>query len=144
MNIGLYSFQNPELIETSKLIKELKNMFIIDNIYMYSENTNKERIEYRDGLKRLIEDYRNKKIDIIAFKDLNSLGSNRYIRGKILQTLLEGNYDFSFINLPYTSLCTSGRVCIELIIKISQEDKIRADKRSEMGRILYNRKIKNK
>ena len=58
MNIGIYNFKTLKLSEINKIIFETD--LNIDEVYIYSENTAKERIEHRKGLEKIINDYKKR------------------------------------------------------------------------------------
>lgn len=136
MNIGLYSFKNMELIKTSNFISKLNKFFNLDNIFLYSENTSREKMNQRFGFKKLLEDYDAKIINIIVFEDIKSLGSDNYVRSQIYKILLSGNYEFYFLNENLSSSRRQDRMFLKYIIDFEEVLKTRMDKRSKIGQHL--------
>ncbi len=136
MNVGLYSFKNIELIKTSNFISKLNKFLNLDNIFLYSENTSREKMNQRFGFKKLLEDYDAKIIDIIVFEDTKSLGSDNYIRSQIYKILLSGDYEFYFLNENLSSSEKQDRIFLKYIIDFEESLKTRMDKRSKIGQYL--------
>ena len=88
MNIALYSFNRLEVDLVDNLSKKIKSTFKnIDKIYLYTENTLKERLSQRTGLNELLNDYKKEKIDMIVFQSITAIGTDDYIQSLILNKL---------------------------------------------------------
>jgi len=133
MNVGLYSFETFELSKVEnlkKLIYEIMGRKC--GIYIYSENTRKERLSKRDGLRKMLEDYRNSKIDIIFFENRKSLGSDEYTSYRVLKILSDENVKYA--SLTDGLNCTlEGKIQMELIGFFENYAKKCSDERSRMG-----------
>lgn len=70
MNIGLYSFERLEIKKLEEISNKIKTIYWGENvnIYIYSENTVKQRIKERQALYQMIEDYEKGKIEVIIFE----------------------------------------------------------------------------
>ena len=141
MNVGLYSF---ETFEVSK-VENLKNyiyklMRRKCGIYIYSENTRKERLSKRDGLRKMLEDYRNSKIDMIFFEDRKALGNDDYTSFRVLKILSDEKVNYSSLTdgINYTS---EGKMQMEFLTAFEHYIKMNADERSRRGQI-YKEKLK--
>lgn len=132
MNVGIYSFQTMELIQINKLIKKINERLKIDKIYLYSENTHKERYCKREGFKKMLEDYQNKKIDIIAVESLESFGKDGNVKLQILKELQERRYKLIFIN-ESIALEFMQELFIDITIKFLESCKQLGDERSKIG-----------
>jgi len=139
MKVGLYSFKT---MEFSK-IERLKNL-IHDlmrrkcEIYIYSENTRKERLSKRDGLRKMLEDYRNSKINIIFFEDREALGSDAYTSFQVLKVLSDEKVKYVSLTdgFQYTS---EGEFQLEVNSAFENYIKRKSDERSRMGQIIKER-----
>ena len=87
MNIGIYNFKTLKLSEINKIIFETD--LNVDEVYIYTENTSKERIEHRKGLEKIINDYKNGIIDIIVFEKSSSLGSCDFIKAQVIREFIK-------------------------------------------------------
>lgn len=134
MNIGLYSFDTIEFNKLKNIIQKMPFQF--DNLYLYTENSDKERIRKRDGFNRIIEDYKSKKIDKIVFEDGLSLGSSQYIRSQIFKRLLYSNCEYHCIDEAEVN----DADYIRMFIHMEEHSKKIADKRSRIGQEFKNRK----
>lgn len=143
MNIGLYSFQRLEIKKLEGISNKIKTSYWGENvkIYIYSENTVKQRIEDRQALHQMIEDYENGKIELIVFEDNQAMGSDLYIRSKILRMLLIKNINFRIIEDSIESTSSIDRLKLDTLLMFAQYAKEDNDKRSIMGNIV---KDKNK
>lgn len=132
MNIGLYSFNTIEVKQVEKLKNDIIQGFLcVDNIYLYSENTTKQRIQCRQAFRKIIEDYKNKKIDWIVFEDYNTMSQDYYTRGLMLKELLENKCNFEFLKENINS--QSNKIITELQIHMSNYLKESNDERSRRG-----------
>lgn len=141
MNVGLYSFKTIELIQTSSLIKLINNMFNADNIFLYSENTAKEKMSQRFGFNKLLEDYKLKEIDIIVFEDMKSLGNDSYVKSRIYKTLLSLDCEFYFLKEHLGFSKDYNKKIFNTIINYEEIVKAKMDERSRVGQ-LYKSKMK--
>lgn len=144
MNVGLYSFKTMKLIEAKLLGCNINRLFNVDDILLYSESTNRERMSERRALKKMLDDYDQNKIDLIVFKDMKALGSDAYMICKMLKQLLLNNYKFFCINERINSLDSRGIIHTKVIINSIEEEKKIADKRSRVGNEAKKYKIKKK
>ncbi len=76
MHVGLYSFKRMKLAEAKLLGCDIKRLLEVDDILLYLENTNKERIIERKALEMMLDDYDKHKIQLIVFEDMKALGSD--------------------------------------------------------------------
>lgn len=137
MNIGLYSFKTMNVNEINKLSEKLNDKFIYTkNIYIYSENTSKQKLSKRIGLEKIIKDYEKKKISLIAVKSINSFGSDLYINSEILMMLKEKEISFFIIDEDMESKSDVARKKIDTINFIEKTAKEENDKRSRIGKII--------
>lgn len=137
MNIGLYSFKTMNVNEINKLSEKLNDKFIYTkNIYIYSENTSKQKLSKRIGLEKIIKDYEKKKISLIAVKSINSFGSDAYINSEILMMLKEKEISFFIIDEDIESKSDVARKKIDIINFIEKTAKEENDKRSRIGKII--------
>lgn len=136
MNVGIYSFSRLECNQVNILSIKIKDKLLVNNIYLYLENTTKQRISKREALYRIIKDYEQGIIDAIVFEDFKSLGSDLYIRGKILKLLLENNISFFFIKEDFESTSIIGKEQIKIMIFTATKFKEENDRRSVMGNII--------
>lgn len=142
MNIGLYSFNTMEAKQVEKLSNDIIQGFIwVDNIYLYSENTTKQRIQCRQAFKKIIEDHKKQKIDWIVFEDFNTMSQDYYTRGLMLKELLNNNCNFDFLKENTSS--QSNRIILETQIHMSNYIKESNDERSRMGNKIA-KKLKGK
>lgn len=140
MNIGLYSFKmfEAQMVEIAN-IKIKYKLLKVSNVYLYSENTTKQRINKRDGFYKMLQDYLQGKIDIIVFENMQSLGSDIYIRGELLKLLLKLHIDFFLIEEDILSTSCIGTEVLNIIIYMIAKSKKENDKRSKMGNIIRDR-----
>lgn len=133
MNVGLYSFETLELNKAENLKKLIYEMIGHKcKIYIYSENTRKQRLSKRDGLRKMLEDYRESKINIIFFEDRNALGSDEYTSYRVLKILSDEKVNYTSLNDGLN--CTSeGKLQMELIAFFENYAKKYSDERSRMG-----------
>lgn len=133
MNVGFYSFYRLEFSQIYILNIKIKDKLPANNIYIYSENTTKQRINKREALNKIIDDYNQKIIDCIVFENLKELGSDFYMRSKILKILIENNINFIFLeeNIVSTSLVKKEK--IEMMIFMANRLKEEHDRRSKIG-----------
>lgn len=139
MNVGLYSFETFEFSKVEnlkKLIYEIMGRKC--EIYIYSENTRKERLSKRDGLRKMLEDYRESKINIIFFEDRKALGSDDYTTYRVLKILSDEKVNYTSLTdgITYTS---EGKLQMELIGVFENYIKRHSDERSRMGQKLKER-----
>ena len=101
-------------------------------IYIYSENTRKERLSKRDGLRKMLEDYRNLKIKIIFFEDRKALGMDEYTTYRVLKILSDEKVNYTSLKdgLNNTSY---GKLQMELIGVFENYAKKASDERSRRG-----------
>ena len=133
MNVGFYSFYRLEFSQIYILNIKIKDKLPANNIYIYSENTGKQRINKREALNKIIDDYNQKIIDCIVFENIKALGSDFYMRSKILKILIENNINFIFLeeNIVSTSLIKKEK--IEMMIFMADTLKEEHDRRSKIG-----------
>ena len=136
MNVGIYSFSRLECNQVNILSIKIKDKLLVNNIYLYLENTTKQRISKREALYRIIKDYEQGIIDAIVFEDFKALGSDLYIRGKILKLLLENNISFFFIKEDIESTSIIGKEQIKIMIFTSTKFIEENDRRSVMENII--------
>lgn len=139
MNVGLYSFETFEVSKVEKLKKLIYEIMGRKcGIYIYSENTRKERLSKRDGLRKMLEDYSNSKIKIIFFEDRKALGSDDYTSFSVLKVLSDEkvNYTSLLDEIKYTS---EGKMQMEILAVYENYIKKYADERSRMGQKLKAR-----
>lgn len=143
MNIGLYSFERLEIKKLEEISNKIKTIYWGENvnIYIYSENTVKQRIKERQALQQMIEDYEKGKIEVIVFEDSQALGSDLFTRSKILKTLLIKDINFRIIEDSIDSTSGIGKLKLNTLLIFAQYAKEDNDKRSIMGNIV---KDKNK
>src|SRR5574344_1606733 len=99
MNFGLYSFKTLELNKIKELERKIMDNFPNANkICIYSENTNKQRLCKRDGLEKMLTDYTQKKIDFIAFENIEALGTELYIATEVIEKLNDSNVNFIILD----------------------------------------------
>ena len=139
MNVGLYSFETFEVSKVENL-KILIHQLIRRKcgIYIYSENTNKERLSKRDGLRKMLEDYRNSKIDIIFFEDREALGSDEYTSYRILKILSDEKVNYTSLKDGLNN-SSYGKLQMELIAFFENYAKKYSDERSRMGQKFKDR-----
>lgn len=133
MKVGLYSFKTMEFSKIENLRNHIFRMFGRKcEIYIYSENTRKEKLAKRDGLRKILEDYRNSKIDMIVFENREALGTDEYNSYRILKILSDEKVKFTSLTegLNYT---TEGKLQMELIGLFENYAKKCSDERSRMG-----------
>ena len=87
MNIGIYNFKTLKLSEINKIIFETD--LNIDEVFIYTENTTKERIEQRKGLEKIIEDYKKGAIDVIVFEKSSSLGTSDFTKSLVIKEFMK-------------------------------------------------------
>lgn len=133
MNVGFYSFYRLEFSQIYILNIKIKDKLPANNIYIYSENTEKQRINKREALNKIIDDYNQKIIDCIVFENLKALGNDFYMRSKILKILIENNINFIFLeeNIVSTSLIKKEK--IEMMIFMADTLKEEHDRGSKIG-----------
>lgn len=137
MNIGIYNFKTMKLNKIIRMVKLLN--FNTEDVFIYSENKNKEQIKHRKGLINIIDDYKSGIIDIIVFDSFKSLGTNDYINCEVLKVLLDNNCrffcvydkDFNYRNKSF----------ILTMIQIKEKMKEDADERSKRGQIEKKKKL---
>lgn len=132
MKVGLYSFERMELAQINKLLKKINERLRVDKIYLYSENTCKERYSQREGFKKMLEDYQNKKIDIIAVENLNSFGKDGNVKLQILKELQARRNKLIFITEP-VALEFMEELFIDITINYLESCKQLGDERSKVG-----------
>lgn len=135
MNIGLYSFQRLEMKKLENLNNEIKVKCLgfKTNIYIYSENTVKQRIKERQALHQMIQDYESGKIEVIYFENRDALGSDLYTRSEILKMLLKKNINFEIIEDSISSTSATGKLMLNMSLIFAESAKKDNDKRSIMG-----------
>lgn len=139
MNVGLYSFETFEVCKIENLKKFIYEIMGRKcGIYIYSENTRKERLSKRDGLRKMLEDYRNSKIDIIFFEDRKALGSDDYTSFRVLKVLSDEKVNYTSLSdgIKYT---LEGKMQMELLAAYENYIKKYADERSRIGQKLKAR-----
>lgn len=136
MNVGVYSFENMTDDQIEALSVKIRDrLLVVENIYIYSENTQKQRLSKRDGLKKIIQDYEQKKIAAIVFEGTNSLGADDYIKGKVLEILMEKEIKFLILKENIESTSAIGKQMIQILISLGERLKEMNDKRSKNGNI---------
>lgn len=133
MNVGFYSFYRLEFSQIYILNIKIKDKLPANNIYIYSENTTKQRINKREALNKIIDDYNQKIIDCIVFENLKALGSDFYMRSKILKILIENNINFIFLEENIVSTSSVKKEKIEMMIFMANRLKEEHDRRSKIG-----------
>jgi len=124
MNVGLYSFVTMDVKTVQKLSEEITHRLInVDDIFIYSENTNKERMSKRDGFKNMLQDYAKGKINVVVFQNLQTLGKDDIVRGELLQDLMGNRVKFFFIEAEMESVTDTGKNMLEATIFFSNKMK---------------------
>lgn len=139
MNVGLYSFKTFEFSKIEYLKKIIYQIMGRKcGIYIYSENTRKERLSKRDGLRKMLEDYRESKINIIFFEDREALGSDEYTSYRVLKILSDEKVNYTSLKdgLNNTSY---GKLQMELIGVFENYAKKASDERSRRGQMFKER-----
>lgn len=147
MNIALYSFNRLEVNLVENLSKEIKSKFKnIDKIYLYTENTLKERLSQRTALNELLNDYKKEKIDMIVFQSITAIGTDDYIQSVILNKLMKSNIHFYFIDLEMDSESEESKMFIHTKIfmgeSIRKENMRRSKVVNDMLKQLQEGKVK--
>lgn len=140
MNVALYSFKRLEANLVVTLNNKIREKFkSVDKIYIYTENTLKERMSQRLALKELLKDYENKKINIIVFESIEAIGTDDYIQSVILNKLMKNNIDFYLMDIDVDSKLEESKMLIS--IKIFMGETIRNEniKRSKTVNNLLNK-----
>lgn len=138
MNVGLYSFKTLELSKVENLKNQIYSIMGCKcEIYIYSENNRKERLSKRCGLRKILEDYRASKIDMIIFEDRKALGIDEYTTYRILKILSNENVNFTSLKDGFNN-SSFGRSQIELIGVLENYAKEYSDKRSKMMQKIKN------
>lgn len=123
MNVGLYSLNTMELKEISNIITDTRFTLGVKKIFLYSENTKKEKMSKRFVFRKMLEDYEKGKIELIVFKNLKSIGKDKYIRSQILKELLLKDYKFCTLEENHNNLNLSGRIFTKNLIAEIEEEK---------------------
>ncbi len=142
MNVGLYSLKNMTAMEIGKLSRIIQKIFPINDIYVYSENTPKQRISRREGLKKIIQDYNKEKVDLIVFEKLSSLGSDACIKGEALELLMKEKVKFFVIQENIDSTLEIGKQQIKMLTLIGEQQKEMNEQRNRTSNI-DSREMKN-
>lgn len=141
MNIGLYSFERLEIKKLEGISNKIKTIYWGENvnIYIYSENTVKQRIKERQALYQMIEDYEKGKIEVIIFENNQAFGSDLYTRSEILKMLLKKNIKFEIIEDSIVSTSIVGKKMLNMSLYFADYAKKDNDERSIMGNIIKDR-----
>ena len=142
MNVGLYSLKNMTARKIGKLSRIIQKIFPVNDIYTYSENIPKQRISKREGLKKIIQDYNEGKVDLIVFEKLSSLGSDACIKGKALELLMKEKVKFFIIQENIDSTLEIGKQKIQILILIGEKQKEMNEQRNRTSNI-DSREMKN-
>lgn len=143
MNIGLYSFERLEIKKLEGISNKIKTIYWGENvnIYIYSENTVKQRIKERQALYQMIEDYEKGKIEVIIFENNEALGSDSYTRSEIIKLLQKKDIRFTIVENSIDSTSADGKIKLSILVSLAEYAKKDNDERSIMGNII---KDKNK
>ncbi len=141
MNIGLYSFERLEIKKLEEISNKIKTIYWGENvnIYIYSENTVKQRIKERQALYQMIEDYEKGKIEVIIFENNQAFGSDLYTRSEILKMLLKKNIKFEIIEDSIVSTSIVGKKMLNMSLYFAEYAKKDNDERSIMGNIIKDK-----
>lgn len=131
MNIAIYSFKRIELREINQCVRKLGYIEYLSNVYIYSENTKKERMSERQAFKDLLDDYEEKNIELVILKDLESVGQSNYIRALIFRELINRKCKFCCIKENIHNLNVSGIFFATKIIEQALEEKRFEDRRNK-------------
>lgn len=147
MNIALYSFNRLEVDLVDNLSKKIKSTLKnIDKIYLYTENTLKERLSQRTGLNELLNDYKKEKIDMIVFQSITAIGTDDYIQSLILNKLMKSNIHFYLIDLEMDSESEKAKMFMQTKIfmgkAIRKENMRRSKIANDMLKQLQEGKVK--
>lgn len=132
MNVGLYSLKTMELKENSILITDIRFIPGVEQIFLYSENTEKEKRAKRVVFRKMLEDYKKRKIELIVFKNLAAIGKDKYERCQILKELLLNDYKFCTIEENHNNLNDFGKIFTKNLIEESEKEKKYKDTRNKM------------
>lgn len=141
MNVGVYSFKRVELREATECVRQIINPGLVDNIFIYSENTNKERMSQREAFKKVLDDYEKRKIELIVFKDLDSIGQSTYVRALIFRELINRKCKYCSVKENIHNFNIGGRLFTTALIKQALDEKKYGDERSKIGQEI-KRKLK--
>lgn len=118
MNVGVYSFKIMKFKELEFLNKNFMFMIGLEDIYLYSENNTKENATF----KKMLNDYKNKKIKLIIIEKLDLLGNSRHEIAKKLKELFENDYSFYCFEGNIHNLNMSGKIFTKNLISELEEN----------------------
>ena len=138
MNVGLYSFERLEVKKLEGISNKIKNYYFGAkvNIYIYSENTVKQRLKERQALYQMIEDYEKGKIEVIVFENNEALGSDSYTRSEIIKLLQKKDIRFIIVENSIDSTSADGKIKLSFSVSLAEYAKKNNDERSIMGNII--------
>ena len=116
MNAGIYSFKTMEASKIGILSTKIRNQYTVRRINIYSENTEKQSLNKRDGLRRILCDYKEGKIGIIVFESIHSLGSDICPIADIFKLLYKNRIKFYIIEEDIAPTPGFGNPIIDIII----------------------------
>lgn len=121
MNVGIYSFETLEVQKINMIDSQVKKRFKdVEKVYVYSENTLKQEISQRVGLRKMLKDYKNKKISIIVLENMKALGTEFYLQSMILKKLMKNNNKFYILDIGVDSTSKDGIEFINTLISIGE------------------------
>lgn len=142
MDVAFYSFKRIEVGQVHKIGLKIKeeNPFT-DKIYIYTENTNKQRISCRQGFRQMVEDYKKSKFDVIIFESFKSMSEDEYTRGLMLKELMKQNIKFYFLDKHLTSNSEVDKSILLIQVYIAESIKKSNNQRSKKRRKLEQTNI---
>lgn len=130
-------------IETQKKSLEeyarSESMEIVD-FYIDEGISARKKYTHRKEFTRLIEDVKQKKIDIIIFTKLDRWFRNISEYYKVQEILEENNVNWKTIFENYDTLTASGRLHVNIMLSVAQDE---ADRTSERIKSVFKHKLRN-